>query len=129
MKSTMTIVAAAALLASLFTGATLAAADGITLKRSGATVSRTGRQPSSDENDDAGDTVAQSNGGLDTSNDGWGWGGGNDDEPSAAGEEPSTRTLVIRSDRRAHRRYQRRHCVESFWNSCGERQRTLWILN
>ena len=133
MKSIVTTVAAAALLASLSTGATSAAADGITLKRSGSTASRTGRLPSSDENDDAGDfgddDVAQSSGGSDASDNGWSWGGGNDEAPLASDAEPSTRTLVIRSDRRAHRRYQRRHCVESFWNSCGERQRTLWILN
>jgi hypothetical protein len=140
LKTILTTVAAAALLASLSTGATSAAADGITLKRSGSTTSRTNRQPAADEagdesnagadaNDTGNDDATPSDTGSDTSEGGWTWGGGNNDEPAAGNDEPSTRTLVVRSDRRSRRRHARRHCVESYWNACGERQRTLWIFN
>lgn len=134
MKLTTTIAASAVLLGLLAPAALPAGAESVSLKRTGAK-SRSDRAQSNDESGsgderaaverepagqgDRSDASEGSPSGEDIGNS-----AGNDDQAPHA----SKRRLLIGYDRSEHRTKRRRPCVESFWSSCGERQRTLWVI-
>lgn len=127
----MTTIAASAVLIGLLTPVTLpAGAETVTLKRTGAQ-SRSDRAQTNDESgaqDESGGSASEPADQSDPVDPA----GDPQVAEDTAGDVPAPhsakRRLIIGYDRSAHRSRSRRHCVESFWSSCGERQRTLWVM-
>lgn len=138
MKLISTAAASAMLFALSVPAAVPADAESVTLKRTGASA-RSDRARSAGEDGAPEDRAAledatpQADESADSG--GGGWADSGDDQDQADSEnarEPraATRRLIIVGDGAQRNRYKRRrHCVESAWSGCGERQRTLWIFN
>lgn len=135
LKLISTAAASAVLFALLAPASLPAGAENITLKRTGAS-SRATRTPAAEDpamtEDTAGSAedpgvppIAEDPGPVADSGEDPAAG----DDRAGGGTRASGRRLIVLSDRASTHRRHRQHCVESAWSGCGERQRTLWILD
>ncbi len=130
MKFMTTIAASAVLIGLLTPAAPPAAAETVTLKRTGAQ-SRSDRAHSTDESgvqEESGGSASEPVDQADPAESAGDWPPSEDTAGDVPAPRAAKRRLIIGYDRSAHRARSRRHCVESFWSSCGERQRTLWVM-
>lgn len=138
MKLISTAAASAVLFALSVPAAVPADAESVTLKRTGA-LARSDRARSAEEEGAPEDSAAledatpQADESAESGSGGWADSGDDHvqaDSENARDTRAATRRLIIVGDGTQRNRYKRRrHCVESTWSSCGERQRTLWIFN